>query len=192
MRSLRCVVLVIVIAAGAVGCASRPIAERHAADPTRPQGDVGMREFDPSEVPEIGRLALAAHESFQRPIAHPSNAPPLYPASRLADPTPPREVCVRLAVGEDGRVLSAVDVTGGAGCDTGAPSEPEFVASAVQAAKEWRFDPALRCVFRTASEKAAAANTGCAGAEEIPQAVSLHYRFVFEQKDGRGVVRLAH
>lgn len=184
--------LFIVIATGGVGCASGPVSQPTSADVPGSQGVVGMQQFDPAETLDIGRLLLGSHESFLMPLGDPSNRPPSYPDARLADRLPPRDVCLRLAVGPDGRVFSVVDVTGRPGCETEAPAEPDFVSSAMQAAQGWRFEPAVRCVFRTADEKEAAANTGCAGAQEIPQAVSLHYRFVFEQKDGRGAVRLMH
>ena len=68
----------------------------------------------------------------------------------------------------------------------------DFVAASLAAARDWRFEPAVRCVFASAAAKTAAANTGCATAREVPQAVSLHYRFVFELEDGRASVRWAN
>jgi hypothetical protein len=55
---------------------------------------------------------------------------------------------------------------------------------------QWRFDPAFRCVFPEGVRPAPGVCSGT-GVEEIPQAVSLVYRFVFEQRDGRGNVRMA-
>ena len=134
---------------------------------------------------------LGSHESFLMPIGDLANPLPSYPEPRLVDRLPRREVCLRIAVAEDGKVMAAHDVTGSPGCEVPVRVEADFVAAAMRAARAWRFEPAVRCIFGSAAEKAAAANTGCAGAREIPQAVSLHYRFVFEQNEGRGAVRLA-
>lgn len=149
-----------------------------------------MQQFDPAGALDVDRLVLGVNESFLMPVGDLSNRPPTYPEARLADALPRQDVCLLLAVDEAGRVASAVDVTGRAECGAAGSAEPDFVSAAVQAAKGWRFDPAVRCVFRTAAAREDAASTGCAGADEIPQAVSLHYRFVFDQRDGRGAVRL--
>jgi hypothetical protein len=178
------------VAAGLGGCVAGPSPTLPEADDgPRFAGQVAAQAFDPAEALEIGRVVLDSHESFLLPIGDPSNQPPIYPEARLADRLPHREVCLRLAVAADGRVFSVDDVTGLPGCEVQGRAEADFVASATRAARDWRFEPAVRCVFRTAAEKTAAANTGCAGAQEIPQAVSLHFRFVFEQKEGRGAVR---
>ena len=96
---------------------------------------------------------------------------------------------------DDGFVLSGRSAAQpfdlGAALDVDRVVLASFVRLAMHAARAWRFEPAVRCVFANAEAKTAATNTGCAGATEIPQAVSLHYRFVFEQDEGRGAVRLA-
>jgi hypothetical protein len=162
-----------------------------AADGLVLSGRSAAQPFDPATAPGIDRVVLESHESFLMPVGDLANQTPIYPEARLADRLPRREVCLRLSVAEDGRVSALDDVTGFPGCEVQEGVEADFVDSAMHAARAWRFEPAVRCVFATSEEKAAAANTGCAGAREIPQAVSLHYRFVFEQDEGRGVVRLA-
>lgn len=176
------------IPVGVAGCASTPVVST--ADPSDPSGVVGMRPFEPGATPEVGRLALASHESFLMPVGDLANRPPVYPESRLPGRWPPQVVCLRLAVGTDGRVHDVADVTGRPGCEIDSPSHPDFASAAMHAVQGWRFEPAVRCVFASAADRQAASNTGCANAEEIPEAVSLHYRFVFEQVDGRGAVRL--
>jgi hypothetical protein len=173
------------------GCASAPAPDRASAAAPVSQGVAGASayEYEPGAALDIDRLVLASQETFLQPVGDPANRLPVYPESRLADRLPSTEVCLRLAIGVDGRVHSAHDVTGRPGCEMQAAAEPGFFSAATVAVRDWRFDPAVRCLFASAAEKEAAANTGCATAREIPQAVSLHYRFVFEQKDGQGAVR---
>ena len=189
-RNQSAMVVLAAIAALLSGCAWTPASLPLAKDPPGPGGVVGMLQFEPGAASDISRIALASHESFLMPLGDVSNNLPSYPESRLSETLPPREVCLRFAVGVEGRVSAVVDVTDHAGCGATAPAEPDFVAAATHAVNGWRFEPAIRCVFPDASARRAAANTGCAGAQEIPEAVSLHYRFVFEQQDGRGAVRL--
>jgi len=190
--SCRCRVLLALVAMGLGGCASDPesIPDR-AADAVVPSGRSAVQPFNPAAAQDIDRVVLESHESFLMPVGDLANQTPIYPEARLVDRLPRREVCLRLSVAEDGRVFALEDVTRAPSCQVQGDVEAEFVDSAMHAARAWRFEPAVRCVFATAEEKAAAANTGCAGAREIPQAVSLHYRFVFEQDEGRGTVRLA-
>lgn len=188
----------ILAAASAVGlgaCVSTPPSAPVTPTP-RVHGGAVAHPFDPAAALEVGRVVLAGHETFLMPIADPMNRPPAYPHARLAERLPRTEVCLRLAIGEDGRVDAVADVTGMPGCETARPVAADFVAdfvaASLAAARDWRFEPAVRCVFASAAAKTAAANTGCATAREVPQAVSLHYRFVFELEDGRASVRWAN
>ena len=175
---------------GLVGCASSPVSSPAIPEARGSTGVVGVAPFDPGAALDTGRVVLDSHESFLMPLPDPSNRVPAYPEARLPDRLPPQQVCLLLAVAEDGRVRSVVDVTDRSACGATTPAGPDFVFAATQAARGWRFEPAVRCAFASAAEKAAAANTGCAGAREVPQAVSLHYRFVFDQVEGRGGVRV--
>jgi hypothetical protein len=184
--------LLALVAMGLVSCVSDPESmPGRADDGVVLSGRSAAQPYALAGALDIDRVALESHESFLMPIGDLSNRTPIYPAARLADRLPRREVCLRLSVAEDGSVFALDDVTGLPGCEVQGGVEADFVDSAMHAARTWRFEPAVRCVFANAEEKAAATNTGCAGAREIPQAVSLHYRFVFEQDEGRGAVRLA-
>ncbi len=151
------------------------------------EGQVGFAEVD-SAVPTEARLVLADNESFQPPLPDTGNAAPEYPADLLARRLPPQAVCVRLSIDEHGAVVDTAPVDQGPDCAVGMDMESAFYAAAVDAAMRWRFEPAFRCVFPEGSVP----DMGCgfAGTQEVPQAVSLVYRFVFEQVDGEGRVRI--
>ena len=86
--------------------------------------------------------------------------------------------------------MLAEPVHAGADCAGSATAAAEFVAAARAATLQWRFDPAFRCVYPGDIRPEHGMCVG-KGVQEIPQAVSLVYRFVFEQVDGRGSVRMA-
>lgn len=71
--------------------------------------------------------------------------------------------------------------------DCTAPARQPFMDAARATVAAWRYDPAVRCVFERAPKPD---YTTCVHARETPLAVSLTYRFVFEQHDGRGSVRM--
>jgi hypothetical protein len=163
------------------GCATTPERE--------PRGEVGMREVDAAVAPAT-RLVLASNESFQRPLFASANALPEYPAALLSQRLPAQAVCLRVGISETGDVLQSAPVHEGADCTATATTAAGFVAAAQAAAQQWRFDPAFRCVFPEGKPPEHGVCVG-EGVREIPQAVSLVYRFVFEQVDGRGSVRMA-
>ncbi len=151
------------------------------------EGQVGFAEVD-SAVPTEARLVLADNESYQPPLPAADNAAPEYPAALLSRHLPPQAVCVRIAIDEYGTVTTAAPVDQGPDCNIGMDVESAFYAAAAETVKQWRFEPAFRCVF----PEGGAPDMGCGftDTQEVPQAVSLIYRFVFEQVDGKGKVRI--
>lgn len=135
-----------------------------------------------STRPPGDRLVLADNESFLMPLDDVDNARPGYPQGLLARQLPPRTVCLRVGIDEKGAVTVVARAPASEFCATDA--EPEFLAASETAAKTWKFDPALRCVFRNAKDKERAV-ASCDGGKSIPQAVTLVYRFRFEQVDGK-------
>ena len=133
------------------------------------------------------RLVLAANESFLMPLDDLKNAHPSYPQTLLAQNLPPRTVCLRVGIDEKGAVTVVARAPASEFCATDA--EPEFLAASETAARTWKFDPALRCVFRNAKDKERAV-ASCDGGKGIPQAVTLVYRFRFEQADGKPQVHV--
>lgn len=180
MRSSNAIALTVVAATLLAACApTRPALEDARA------GRVGVAEVD-TAVPAEMRLVLADNESFQLPLPDADNVLPEYPPDLLALRLPPRSVCLRLSINENGAVTDTAPIDQGPDCAVGMDIESAFYAAAAQAAMSWRFDPAFRCIFPEGMEP----HTACGfdGTLEVPQAVSLVYRFVFEQIDGQGRV----
>ncbi|MDR0182769.1 hypothetical protein [Lysobacter arvi] len=166
------------------GCAMQPpvdtVESAHA-------GQVGMNEIS-ALIPQPSRVELAENESFLMPLEDDANPMPAYPAPWLSKRLPPQAVCVRVGVDRDGSVLSSAPAIAPPNCPE--PADPVFFATVREAVTQWRYDPALRCVFPDARTREHTVGS-CGGYTEVPEAVTLTYRFVFEQKDGRGSVRLA-
>jgi hypothetical protein len=168
-------------AAALTACASAP-----PAIPAR--GQVGVREVDPG-VGAAARLELPSNETFQRPLFAADNPLPDYPPELLARNLPPQPLCMRVGIAENGEVMLSEAVREGSDCVATIAAAPEFVAAARDATVRWRFEPAFRCVHPPGVTPEPGYCEG-PGVEEIPQAVSLVFRFVFEQVGGRGSVRL--
>jgi hypothetical protein len=133
------------------------------------------------------RMVLAENESFLMPLDDTDNAQPGYPQNLLARQLPPRTVCLRVGIDEKGAVTVVARAPASEFCATDA--EPEFLAASETAAKTWKFDPALRCVFRNVKDKERAV-ASCDGGKSVPQAVTLLYRIRFEQVDGKPSVHV--
>ena len=164
-------------------CATTP-------EPETRKGAVGFSEIS-TAAPTQARLALADNETFEPPMPRSGNTLPTYPAHLLERQLPPQALCLRIGIGEDGNVLDAEPVSEGPDCPGDLIEESAFFAVASEAVRAWRFEPSFRCVHPSA-EAAQASQGGCGldGTREIPQAVSLVYRFVFRQIDGRGSVEM--
>ena len=165
-----------------VGCASTL-----PGDATTTSGRVGARDI--TRALPAGEWVIADNESFLMPLEEAGNLPPEYPGQLLARRLPPQRVCLRLSIGPDGRVFDSTPLPASADCPPDGAVPPAFLAAAREAVAGWRFDPAFRCVYADAAQKADAGE-GCNGGEIVPEAVSLAYRFDFEQHDGRGSVRV--
>ncbi len=133
------------------------------------------------------RMVLADNESFLMPLDDMKNAHPSYPQNLLGQHLPPRTVCLRVGIDEKGAVTVVAKAPASGFCATDA--EPDFVVASETAARTWKFDPALRCVFRNAKDKERV-TASCDGGKSIPQAVTLTYRFRFEQVDGKPKVHV--
>ena len=155
-------------------------------------GDVGVSDITALAAPS-GRLVLADNQTFFLPLPAAGNALPIYPPTLLAQRLPPQVVCVEIGVGTQGDVIGAVPIAAVAECPLEAPGvqaagDRRFLDAARNAVLGWRFDAAFRCEY---PNDAARTRQDRSGGRETPQAVSLAYRFVFEQRDGRGSVRLS-
>ncbi|MEH6417574.1 hypothetical protein [Pseudomonas sp. CGJS7] len=160
-------------------------APRPPADDGR-SGAVGVRSID-KLMPGTDRMQLADNETFQMPLAEAGNPLPAYPAELLTQRLPPQTVCLRVAIGADGRVMDSQPIADAqAGCPDGDGRDPRFIQAARTAAAQWRFDPAFRCVYPGPKPD----EQGCVTGVEQAVAVSLAFSFVFEQQDGKGTVRV--
>ena len=174
----------ILCAALLAGCATQPQIVNE--EPSR-AGQVGMNEIS-GMIPQAARMELADNESFLMPLEDDANPMPVYPAALLSQGLAPQAVCVRVGVSGEGSVLSSAPAVAPPSCPE--PADPAFFDAVRSAVAGWRYEPALRCVFPDAKTKDDTVGS-CGGYTEIPEAVTLTYRFVFEQKDGRGRVQLA-
>lgn len=142
------------------------------------------------EAAPAGKLALGENETFLLPIDEPGNRLPDYPAAVLAQQqVPSRYVCMRVDVDTEGAVSYAGPLVREPECPAITELSKQFADAAEATLKEWRFEPAIKCVFRNRRAKDLA-GMSCDGGREVPQATSLTFRFLFEQVDGKGVVRM--
>jgi hypothetical protein len=148
-------------------------------------GEVGVEDLT-ATIASSARIALAGNENFLPPLAEPDNRPPVYPAELLAQRLPPQAVCLRVSVSEEGEVSSSSPFVRPPDCAALDAAAQLFLGAAQIAVSAWRYDPAVRCVFERGPRPD---YPTCVGARETPQAVSLTYRFVFEQQNGHGSVR---
>lgn len=182
--------MAMLVAVLCTGCATtQPVVD---GDVSR-SGQVGVRDIT-EHVPVAARMELADNESFLMPLDDRDNAMPVYPASLLARQLPPQALCLRVSIDADGGVMSSAPIVKGAAaegadCSSVDATDAAFFEAAQAVVAGWRFDPALRCVFPDAKAKANV-EASCSGGQEVPVPVSLAYRFVFEQHDGRGSVRI--
>ena len=150
-------------------------------------GEVGVSEIT-DLVPAAGRMVIADSETFFMPLASHDNALPPYPAALLAQRLPPQATCLRVSIDTAGAVMDAAPIAQPPDCPAPGTVDAQFFAAAMAAARGWQFDPAVRCAYPNLQ---AQQKQDCSGGRETPQAVSLAYRFVFEQREGRGSVRLS-
>ena len=134
------------------------------------------------------RIVLGENERFQPPLPLAGNPMPEYPAASLVLGLPKQTVCVRVSVDVEGKATATYPVSEGPECP--APGNPEtaFFEAVAAATRQWTFEPAFRCVFDHKPKP----KEPCGGEDthEEPQAVSVVYRFTFEQANGLGSVRL--
>lgn len=169
-----------------VGCASNPA--KLVSDETQ-AGRVGMREISHAVAGE--RLVLAENETFLEPLEDDSNPLPVYPEDLLSHRLPPQLVCLRVSIDENGTVMTAVPFVQLPDCPEAGAMGVSFYGAAIRAAEKWRYEPALRCVFPDVRTKEATYGS-CGGYAQFPQPISLTYRFMFEQEDGRSKVRMSY
>ena len=138
---------------------------------------------------DAGQLQLGENETFLLPIDEPGNRLPEYPAAVLAQAVPSAQVCMRIDIDENGGVTYAGPVVREPDCPPITELTKQFSDAAAAALRTWRFEPAIKCRFRNKRAKEAA-GMSCQGGRETPVATTLTFRFLFEQVDGQGRVRM--
>ena len=156
-----------------------------AADASQTQ--VGVDEVG-AAVP--ARIELGENERFQPPLPLSGNPMPEYPAAMLERGLPAQTVCVLVSVDVEGNATGWHPVSEGPDCPAPGNAETVFFEAAALATSKWKFEPAFRCVFDYKPKP----KEPCGGEDthEEPQAVSVVYRFTFEQANGLGSVRLGN
>ncbi|GAB3388993.1 energy transducer TonB [Lysobacter fragariae] len=178
-------IVVMTLACALAACASHPAIRDEPA--TNARGQVGIEDLS-ATVASTARLELAEDEHFLGALPEAGNAPPAYPADLLSRRLPPQSVCLRVSVDENGAVPASISIQLPPDCVTSDGVDARFLDAARSAVAAWQFDPAMRCIFDHGRKPD---TVTCDGARQVTQAVSLTYRFVFEQRDGRGTVKVA-
>lgn len=169
------------------GCATPRADSQAVEDSPRRAGAVGFQDISGLASAPGGRVALAPNEAYLEPLEAVGSPLPRYPSQLLSARLDAQTVCVRLAIDADGKITGRTPVVEDPACP--AASDPAFWDSVSSTLARWTFEPARRCVFPTVAMKEMT-NASCSGGQEIPIAVSVTYRFVFEQRDGHGSVRM--
>lgn len=185
IHTISCIVLASLSVALA-GCAHTPAVVEGEARSSR-VGEVGVSDIT-DLVPVAARMVMADSETFLMPLARHDNALPPYPEALLAQRLPPQTACLRVSIDSAGGVMETAAVAQPPDCPAAGTVDAQFFAAAADAARGWRFEPAMRCAYPNLQAQQI---QDCSGGRETPQAVSLAYRFVFEQRAGRGSVRVS-
>lgn len=155
---------------------------------TSKTGNVGMNDIS-GDLVNVNRVALAKNESFIPPLDDENNRIPEYPEGLLAKNLPPSALCMQIVVSEEGTVTGSSLVEQAPSCPPVTSLDPLMIQSVEQTVSAWRFEPGLRCVFPDVQTKETTYGS-CGQSTSIAEPVSLTYRFVFEQKGGKGVVSM--
>lgn len=135
------------------------------------------------------RMELPANEGFQSAFPKPGNPMPEYPPELVEKGLGPQYVCMNVDVSETGATRDALPSWGGKGCpEREQAPDPRFIYAAVNTLRQWRFEPAFRCVF----PKREKPHPQCLGnyKDEIPTAVRLAFRIVYDNSNGQREVRV--
>ena len=143
-----------------------------------------------SEPAANAELVLTDRQTFLLPIDDAGNRAPEYPAAVLAQQQGgARAICMRVDIDTEGAVSYAGPIVRESDCPPITELTKQFVDASEAAMREWRFEPAVVCNFRSKRAKEAA-GMSCQGGKEEPQSTTLTFRLLFDQVDGKGAVRM--
>lgn len=148
------------------------------------EGQVGFEVVAdlPALVPH-----LESDQEYRPAYALPTNPLPVYPAELLPHNLPPQEVVVRVIIDSEGNVARFEESPVPSKVDPSYRSD--FVRAIEETVRAWTFEPAHIREFGPASDDDADGQPDFLILRKHTSLTSYHdLRFIFEVKDGRGVV----
>jgi hypothetical protein len=174
---------ILVVAVLRTACASR-----RPPDAVGPPAPAGIVNYSLFRDPNAGVVHLEPNQDFWSPSLISDKPLPTYPDDLLPQQLPPQEAVVRIFIGESGEILAVIPgPTGGAAAG---PYHSMFVEAAQAAVRQWRFTPARLRSFGPGEDVDGDGRpdsqvlTG-----DTPTKVFLDFKFVFEIREGKGIVK---
>src|SRR5262245_59576821 len=205
IRPLHGTILAVTLASALAACATRrpPRPPRPISPPAPPGRSLsGVVDFEVLRDPSAPSVKPREDQDYQAPQLLEGAGLPPYPEELLPLALPEQEVTVRIVVGEQGQVVTAVPspldagatptvsaAPPGASANTAGEHRPRFQEAALAAVRRWQFTPPRIRTFRPGED--------CNGDgqpdsqvldSETPIRVFLDLRFRFSVVDGKGVV----
>ncbi|MBI3450129.1 MAG: hypothetical protein HY049_14595 [Acidobacteria bacterium] len=148
----------------------------------------GVVHYDVVRDPNARPVQIEAHQDYTPPAPSPDNSAPDYPGDLLRLALPPRTVVVRAVIDERGDVVTVVRSP--LAPAVGAPYDARFEEAAIAAVGRWEFEPARVRSFRPSDDRDGDGRPDYEILDgESPKKVFLDFRFVFEVREGKGLVR---
>ncbi len=148
------------------------------------EGQVGFEVVAdlPASVPH-----LESDQEYRPAYALPTNPLPIYPAELLRHNLPPQEVVVRVIIDSDGNVARFEESLVPSKVDPNYRSD--FVRAVEETVRSWTFEPAHIREFGPSSDDDGDGQPDFLILRKHTSLTSYHdLRFIFEVKEGRGVV----
>ena len=173
-------VVAVVVVVALAGCRTAGSRARSEPAPT------GQTSYE--AVLDAGSRAtrLAAQREFLPAAPTGENPSPVYPDDLLPFALPRQEIVVRLVLDESGRVAEIQQTD--SSCAMDSRFRNVFETAIRDAVQEWRFRPAVRRTYVDAPDDGSGLPPYKVLRSEAPTRTYFDIRFVFEVRDGRGIV----
>jgi len=164
-------------------CAGRPPAKAEA------ERDLsGVVRYEVVRDPNARAVQVESHQDYTPPSPSPDNPSPEYPVELLRLGLPARTLVVRAVIDERGEVVTAAHSPLAPPADT--PQDARLEAAAIAAVRGWKFEPARVRSFRPSEALDGEGRPDYRILEgESSKKVFLDFRFIFEVREGKGIVR---
>ena len=147
-------------------------------------GNVGYSTIAP---PNLTRLVLDGNQAFSLGEPLSSVALPAYPAELLTSQVPDQQICVNIAVSEEGSVLKVTPLFAIPDCPLTEPeTNKKFVNSVTEAVSKWEFYSSQICTYPPGTQADHKCNGP--GVVIVPVSVTQSFQFLFSVKAGVGTV----